>query len=111
MAYECQSSSCIKIFVVYPSVCVTVVTDVGIAVIEFAGRVQINYVHFSFHRNEIVKLLLVGTLYVLQATRRKPLWPLAIALATGKNTRDYLTCRTRTRHMTPCREPLSRRAI
>ena len=31
---------------------------------EFAGRVQINYVHFSFHRNEIIKLLPVGTLYV-----------------------------------------------
>ena len=54
----------------------------------------------------------------LQATRRMPLWALAIALSTGKNT-DYLSCWTRTRHdfsltchsVQRARQKLSRRAI
>ena len=54
---------------------------------EFAVRVQNHHVRFSFHRNG--HYLIWSGHSALQATRRMPLWALAIALATGKNTKLF----------------------
>ena len=64
---------------------------------EFAGRVQNHHVRSSCHRNGYnlstcrardSKSCWSGH-SGLQAMRRMPLWALAIALATGKNTRLF----------------------
>ena len=94
---------------------------------EFAGRVQNNHLRFSFHRNGHIIILCTNSKSccrsghsALQATRRIPLWALAIALSTGKNTRLFvgldqnktrfdfsLTCHS----VQKARQKLSRRAI
>ena len=59
---------------------------------EFEGRVQNYRVCSSCHRNflEIVKAAAGRSGHSeLQATRRMPLWALAIALTTGKNIRLF----------------------
>ena len=59
---------------------------------EFAGRVQNHHVRFrSGHINiaREIKSCCKSGHSALQATRRMPLWALAIALATGKNTRLF----------------------
>ena len=62
---------------------------------KFAGRVQNYHVRSSCHRNGYINLSRATKSCcwsghsALQATRRMPLWTLAIALATGKNTRLF----------------------
>ena len=61
---------------------------------EFAGRVQNHHVRSSCHRNGYnlsrdSKSCCWSGHSALQATQRMPLWTLAIALATGKNTRLF----------------------
>ena len=83
----------IKILVVCPSVC----DGCGRSHNQFAGRVQNYHVRLSCHRTRMAIIFLEIEYYskscclsghsVFQATRRMPLWTLAIALATGKNTR------------------------
>ena len=62
----------------------------------YAGRVQKHHVRFSFHTEAFTKMEIVYSKSccrsghsALQATRRMPLWALAIALATGKNTKLF----------------------
>ena len=63
---------------------------------EIAGRVQNNHVRLAFTEMAIIFLEIVNFKSccrsghsALQATQRKPLWALAVALATGKNTRLF----------------------
>ena len=86
---------------------------------EFAGRVQNYHVRSSCHRTIILsrdsKSCCWSGHSALQATRRMPLWTLAIALATGKNTRlfgrlDQNKTRFSTYVSQRARQPLSRRA-
>ena len=63
---------------------------------EFAGRVQNRHVGFQLLLFlEIVKSSCRSGHSALQATRRIPLWALAIILATGKNTRLFGLLNTR----------------
>ena len=81
------------------SVCLSVCDGCRRGRNEFAGRVQNYYVRFSCcHRNgynlardskSSGKSCCWSGHSALQATRRMPLWTLAIALATGKNTRLF----------------------
>ena len=80
----------IKIFSVHLCVC----DGCGRGRNEFAVRVQNHHVRFSFHRNGHYlswdsKSCCRSGHSALQATRRMPLWALAIALATGKNTKLF----------------------
>ena len=80
----------IKILVVCPCVC----DRCGRGRNEFAGRVQNYHVRSSCHRNgyksfRATKSCCWSGHSVLQATRRMPLWTLALALAMGKNTRLF----------------------
>ena len=84
----------IKILVVCVSVCVCVRDGCRRGRNEFAVRVQNHHVRFSFHRNGHYlscdsKSCCRSGHSALQATRRMPLWALAIALATGKNTKLF----------------------
>ena len=78
--------------------CVCVRDGCGRGCNEFAGRVQNRHVRFSFTELEMAILEIVKKARdsccrsghsALQATRRMPLWALAFALATGKNTRLF----------------------
>ena len=87
----------IKILLV--RVCVCVRDGCGRGRNEFVGRVQNRHVCFSFHRNGqwyhsflcrmISKSCCRSGYSALQTMRRIPLWALAIALSTGKNTRLF----------------------
>ena len=57
---------------------------------EFAGRVQNHHVCFSFHRNgHILEILYSIKAAACRSGYSMPLWALAIALSTGKNTRLF----------------------
>ena len=77
----------------YLSVCACV-TDVGVAITNLRVVCRIitcvpAVTEMAINLSRDTKTL-VGTLYsALQATRRMPLWTLAIALAKGKNTRLF----------------------
>ena len=70
------------------------VTDVGVAITNLRVVCKYHHVRFSFTEMtififlEIVKAA-AGLDTELQATRRMPLWALAIALTTSKNTRLF----------------------
>ena len=77
----------------YLCVCLSVRDGCGRGRNEFAGRVKNHHVRSSCHRNGYnlsrardSKSCCWSGHSALQATRRMPLWTLAIALATGKNT-------------------------
>ena len=99
------------------------VTDVGVAVTNLrvvckiiACRVQNYRARSSCHRN-FLEIVLKSCCWSghseLQATRRMPLWMLAIALTTGKNIRLFgVLDQNKTRIFTyVSQRPLSRRAI
>ena len=105
------------------SVCLCV-TDVGVAITNLRVVCKIIIYHRNgYNLSRDSKSCCWSRHSALQATRRMPLWTLAIALATGKNTRLFggldqnKTARTRHHFLLTChsvqraRQPLSRRAI
>ena len=96
----------IKVFVVCPSMCLCV-TDVGNAVTNL--RVMCKTITCASAFTEMAILFFLEIILysksccrsgysALQATRKMPLWALAIAHYRRARTQDYLACWTRTRH-------------